>query len=320
MMTKKNVVLTVFILIMVLLLAGCALFINRSPLARFTADLLTGFSPLTVHFDASGSSDPDGTILSYKWTFGDGATGSGQTLDHTFTTGVTTTFTVKLTVTDDDGATGTWTQSINVVGTEQTSPDAPTARIDATPSYGYTPLSVAFDASASTDSNGTIVLYAWDFGDGSTGTGKTISHTYTSIVERDFTVTLTATDDDGEMGTTTLVVTVMVPDQLPGDPPFASFVTLEPETIYDSPSLPSEPSWFRVELDPGASLPAPGYTIETYLWEFGDGQTEARTDNAPFYHLYACAAGVCGFATRLTVIDNQGLTDTIVHNVTVSNN
>jgi PKD repeat protein len=314
MTTIKKVRLTAIVL-MILLVSGCALFFNRAPLARFTADPLTGFSPLAVHFDASGSSDPDGTILSYKWTFGDGSTGSGQAIDHTFTTGVTTTFTVELTVTDDGGSTGRWSQSINVQG-GQTSPNAPTARISASPTGGYTPLTVAFDASTSTDPNGTIVLYSWDFGDGSTGTGKTIAHTYASTVRRDYTVTLTATDDDGETGTATATITVMVADEIPGDPPFASFVASAPVTIDDS----SLPAWFQVEFDPGQSLPAPGYEIVSYNWNFGDGTTEVRTTNAPFTHLYSCAGGSCGFQVTLTVVDNQGLIHSDVKNVTVINN
>ncbi|MEL7160647.1 MAG: PKD domain-containing protein, partial [Bacteroidota bacterium] len=76
---------------------------NVLPTAFFTADPLTGDAPLTISFDASGSTDSDGTITAYNWSFGDGETGSGETPSHDFLTAGE--YTVSLTVTDEDGAT-----------------------------------------------------------------------------------------------------------------------------------------------------------------------------------------------------------------------
>jgi hypothetical protein len=64
-----------------------------------------------VTFDASASSDEDGTVQSYQWDFGDGATATGETVTHEFDAG---TYTVTLTVTDDDGGTNTTTRTVSV--------------------------------------------------------------------------------------------------------------------------------------------------------------------------------------------------------------
>lgn len=80
---------------------------NLPPVASFTADLSEGFTPLVVRFDASASSDPDGNIVSYAWAFGDGKTGSGRTVDHTYESPGS--FTPELTVTDERGASHTQT-------------------------------------------------------------------------------------------------------------------------------------------------------------------------------------------------------------------
>jgi hypothetical protein len=81
----------------------------------------------------------------------------------------------------------------------------PTAAFTASPLSGAAPLAVSFDASASSD-DGTIVSYAWDFGDGGTGTGIQTAHTYSAGGK--FTVTLTVTDDDGLTGRATATITV----------------------------------------------------------------------------------------------------------------
>lgn len=75
---------------------------NLRPTAAFSADVTEGSAPLEVRFDASASSDPDGTIVSYEWTFGDGNTGTGQTTTHTYADAGS--YTPRLTVTDERGA------------------------------------------------------------------------------------------------------------------------------------------------------------------------------------------------------------------------
>ncbi|MCP4622484.1 MAG: PKD domain-containing protein [bacterium] len=87
---------------------------NMSPTARFSADTDSGEAPLQVSFDASASSDPDGSIVSYFWVFGDGSTGTGVTISHTFDSPGT--FTVTLTVADDAGASDMDTKDIIVSG------------------------------------------------------------------------------------------------------------------------------------------------------------------------------------------------------------
>ena len=85
---------------------------NQPPVARATATPNSGTAPLAVAFDGSTSSDPDGSIASYAWTFGDGGSATGPTANHTYTTAGS--YSAKLTVTDNQGATGTTTIAITV--------------------------------------------------------------------------------------------------------------------------------------------------------------------------------------------------------------
>ena len=82
--------------------------VNDPPVASFAYSC----SGLTCDFDGSGSSDPDGTIVSYDWDFGDETTGSGVTVSHTYAEEGT--YTVVLTVTDDDGANDPDSQDVTV--------------------------------------------------------------------------------------------------------------------------------------------------------------------------------------------------------------
>ncbi|MBN1321308.1 MAG: PKD domain-containing protein, partial [Thermoleophilia bacterium] len=104
---------------------------NKAPVAQAGAAPTGGNPPLEVAFTSSGSSDPDGIIVSYLWNFGDGSTSTDASPNHTYTT--TGTYTARLTVTDDDGATGTTTVTITVVN------QAPTAVIGAVPTSGKPP-------------------------------------------------------------------------------------------------------------------------------------------------------------------------------------
>ena len=93
---------------LIVAVAGCALLGNLNPIASFTAAPSTGPSPLSVDFDASASSDPDGTIAAYVWDFGDGQTASltVPTLTYVYTNVQSdpVVYTAILTVVDNDGA------------------------------------------------------------------------------------------------------------------------------------------------------------------------------------------------------------------------
>ena len=171
--------------------------INVPPTAAFTAttDLLT------ATLDAAGSRDPDGTLASYAWDFGDGGTGTGATAAHTYRAGGT--YQVTLTVTDDDGAKASTTRSVTV--TPPPPNVAPTAGFTST----VADLAVTLDGSTSADTDGTLTAFAWTFGDGTSGAGATTTHTYATAGTYD--VTLTVTDDDGATGTVTKQVTATAP-------------------------------------------------------------------------------------------------------------
>jgi PKD repeat protein len=87
---------------------------NQPPVAAASATPTSGTVPLAVSFNGSGSSDPDGSITGYAWTFGDGSSASGIGTSHTYVNAGT--YTAKLTVTDNLGATGSKSLTITVTG------------------------------------------------------------------------------------------------------------------------------------------------------------------------------------------------------------
>ncbi len=114
---KNRVVLLSFVGLALLALASCIFAFNVSPIASFTALPALGTTPLNVTLDATGSDDPDGTIASYLWDFGDGQTSSASIFPftHQFTVQSSSeTFAIILTVEDNEGATDTAVQHVTV--------------------------------------------------------------------------------------------------------------------------------------------------------------------------------------------------------------
>ena len=171
--------------------------LNTSPKAIFTVSKTTIVVGDSVSFDGSASNDPDGIIATYSWVFGDGSTGSGKSVSHTYNTvGV---YTVTLTVRDNLAATDSMSVSVTVNANQKPVADAGSSRTI------FVGKNVDFDGSGSSDPDGTITKYEWSFGDGSAGTGVVTSHSYSA--NGTYTVTLTVTDNKGATGTASLTVT-----------------------------------------------------------------------------------------------------------------
>ncbi|MFC2095489.1 PKD domain-containing protein [Candidatus Bipolaricaulota bacterium] len=175
---------------------------NQAPTASFAFSPTAPTAGATVSFNASASSDPDGSIVMYQWDFtGDGITdATGVYQSRAFSAG---TYSVRLTVTDNDGASNTQIRSV-AVGSTPNQP--PSAAFTVSPSSGEPGIWFTFSAAGSTDPDGSIVSYAWNFGDGGTGAGITAYNTYAA--PGTYTVTLTVTDDDGATDYTTQPVSV----------------------------------------------------------------------------------------------------------------
>ncbi len=170
---------------------------NSPPTAAFTYSPLSPPTQQTVQF-TNESNDPDGSISSWQWSFGDGGSSTTQNPTHQYTDDGA--YTVTLKVTDDVGATDSTSHSVTI------SNQAPIASFDYSPSEPETNEIVNFNASGSSDPDGSIEKYKWDFGDSSTGTGQKLAHSYSD--NNAYTVTLTVTDDDGATNSTSKHVTV----------------------------------------------------------------------------------------------------------------
>src|SRR5437867_4909162 len=170
---------------------------GKPPIASFTANPNPALVAATVTFDGSSSSDPDGAIVSYAWDFGDSTGGSEAMTTHAYPTSGT--FNVTLTVTDNESFTATAYRDVVVHA-------PPAASFTTSPSSPVVGATVTFNASASRDPDGKIVTYAWDFGDGSFGTGVQVSHAYGR--KGTFRVELTGVDNLGITNRTAQTITV----------------------------------------------------------------------------------------------------------------
>lgn len=228
----------------------------------------------TVEFDASGSMDPDGKILSYLWNFGDESSAEGEKASHAYQ--LPGTYKVTLTVTDDsktDSATQSDTLTVMV-----NDPPVPQAGEDRRAAIGET---VAFDGSASADPDGTITAFLWDFGDSTQAEGPEPSHTYS--LAGTYKVTLTVSDDSGTASSVQSDTLTVIVNQ----PPVA-------DAGKDQRVTASE-----VQFDGTRSKDLDGKLIR-YDWTFGDG---ASVTGVSPVHVYGTSGT---YTVKLTVTDDSG--------------
>lgn len=175
---------------------------NRPPSANASATPTSGTAPLTVNFAGSGT-DADGTIASYAWVFGDGGTSNVQSPSHAYSAAGS--YTARLTVTDNQGATGTATVTISVTGATNLAPTANAGgdQLNRDPGTTFT-----LTGAGSSDPDGSIVSYAWTQVSGPTVTltgANTATPSFKSPAGTSGTYEfrLTVTDNGSPAGTAT---------------------------------------------------------------------------------------------------------------------
>jgi len=231
---------------------------------------------------ASGGTGP----YSFSWAFGDGATGTGAAVYHTYST--TGSYSVLLTAKDSSPSQQTATSQQTITVTSPPPPPSLTASFTESLSNSVVGQTVSFTGSAS---GGTAPYnYAWNFGDSSTGSGSSASHVYQTAGV--YTVVLTVTDAAGHVASATNTVTVTLPLS-------ASFTY--------SPSNPAPLT--NIQFTATATG---GTTPYNYSWDFGDGTTGT---GAAATHSYLLPGT---YTVTLTVVDANGLTTTATTTLTVA--
>jgi PKD repeat protein len=238
-------------------------------------------------FDGSGSTPGSGQIVKYEWAFGDGATGSGATVSHVYARPGN--YTVSLTVTNSDGRTATAELTIYINPTAQ----PPTAVIKA-PGQGTAGQPVSFDGSGSTAGSGRIVKYDWNFGDGATGSGATVSHVYAGAGS--YTVGLTVTSSDNQTASATHAIQIRGGEERP------------PRAVINAPNQGQ--AGRSITFD--GSRSTAGGQITSYAWNFGDGATGS---GATVSHAYANAGS---YTVSLTVTSSTGQTASATHAIRIT--
>lgn len=249
--------------------------VNAPPVAEAGPDQVVTASE--VRFDASGSHDPDGSIASWRWDFGDGTAGEGPNPVHVYER--TGTFLVGLVVTDDSGtARSTASGSLRVVVNALPVADAGPDRL-AVPGE-----ILVLDGGGSLDPDGDVVRWTWDLGDGATASGPSVEHVYTRPGA--YQVRLEVQDDTGHA--------------MAIDHDEARVVINAAPLAVAGPDLRMAPG-DSFTVDAAGSFDPDG-TIKRYRWSFGDGSAEVEGRKAT--HAFT-EPGV--YRVRLQVTDDSGI-------------
>src|ERR1039458_7521821 len=146
----------------------------------------SGMPGVAVNLSGTKSTDPQGETLTYEWEYGDGTTGTGVSTTHIYT--ATGTYNLSLTVTDTSNlsSTASTTAAIN----------AQPPMANAGGRYSGVPgVAVTFNGSGSTDPQNEALSYAWNFGDGTTGSGISTTHAYSAVGTYNISLTVTDTSN-----------------------------------------------------------------------------------------------------------------------------
>jgi PKD repeat protein len=259
---------------------------NAAPTAAFDAPTCT---LLACQFSGTPSTDADGSVSAYLWDFGDvnsGAQNTASTKDAPHTFSAAGTYNVKLTVTDNGGATNSVTHQVTVS-------DVPNVPPTADFTFSCADLTCTFTDQSVDPDGGTITTRAWAFGDGQTGSGASVDHTYAAA--GDYDVTVTATDNSGG-ATTSAAKTVSVTAAAPGGPTARFKVSCASlDCTFDNTS--------------GATG-----SVIVWAWDFGDGQTSS-VKNPPVIHYDVNT--VTTFTVKLTVTAD-GVSSTATKEINVA--
>ena len=255
----------------------------------------------TIVFNGDQSTAAVGhSLTAFAWNFGDGATATGSIASHAYS--IAGAYNVVLTVTDDTGQKATKASTVTVTGAGGGG-SATIAAFTFSPTAPVVNQQIVFNGSGSSAPTGhTITKYFWDFGnlDTITSTTPAVPYKYTSTGT--FTVTLTVTDDTGQTARFSAPVTV------------ASASSADLKAAFSiSPTDPT--SGQLVTFNANLSV-APGSSITSYDWDFGDGTiVNGQTSNV-INHTYFTTTGN-SYNIRLTVHDAIGRTATTVNSLTV---
>lgn len=249
---------------------------DSAPVAVISSSSAVGTAPFTVIFDGLGSTSSS-PPLTCSWDFGDSSIAEGSSVAHTYT--LAGTYSPSLTVRDSAGRTDQVSTPVIIsAAPAQTTNQLPKSSFTATPGSGASPLTVAFDGSGSSDTDGSIKSYQWSFGDGTTAAGVSTQHTFTDIAN--YTVTLQVTDDKDGSAASSQVVSARAADavefyfelwEIQVDHNWTRFNFHQPFTdpvvVTGPPSFnESDPTTVRVRnIDPA------GCEIRLQEWEYLDG-------------------------------------------------
>jgi PKD repeat protein len=160
---------------------------NRVPKAVFSFSPFIVYKDKIIRFDGSKSSDDNG-ISKYKWEFGDGTQTSGRVVTHKYKRHGN--FQVRLTVTDNENLSSEAWRNLDVDASQ-----APIVQFTVSPPTGDVSTQFRFDASGTRDPDGKITRFQWAFGDGSFGSGESVTHQFQTAGNHP--VTLNVTDNSG---------------------------------------------------------------------------------------------------------------------------